>query len=616
MTTGTYFGDITEMGKWGTPPETPLRMSPEMLGITDEEFAARFGGTPESMQAHINRLPPPEKQQFVDQYGGTPISQQEFLLSASPSVRQEYLGRQSAQQQENIDNYGGERIPFDPAQRTAVRQSPASTQRGNGNAPAPSGWDKFWKDEDKVDLFSQSLLGAGIGLLEAGAPSYDSVSGGQAAARGLRGGLQGYNQGLAMQDARSNRALRQLQENRAQQSHQMQMARGDRETALYDMQQKSYQNYGGMVDNLTNLSLKQRAGLKSLPPHVGMQIIQKQLGQAFTPKSSVVRQGNLILNQGPYGGQTYAGRIPEPKPVDLRPIAMGSSSSGMYAQPQPDGTYVVKSLKNVQGAGPGTGQIPYGDIAGKTETERARLALRTENPNSLNYATAWDILSQPSSGITGTSVYHPERDGFPMPTYQSPYSGGTPTAQMPTQQSGQMPPGVAGDGRTVTARTDTGPTTSYSTIKLKPPPVTEVRGLRDAERILKESREALHLLRTSKGAQDAVGPLDDWKGDWVHNKQGKELRAKVANIGSLLLLERSGAAVTESEFQRARPFVPQTGNLQESLVSKLKRIESVMADAVKNIRGHYSRENNYLPFPTETSAEIPIKGILEKYGED
>lgn len=53
------------------------------------------------------------------------------------------------------------------------------------------------------------------------------------------------------------------------------------------------------------------------------------------------------------------------------------------------------------------------------------------------------------------------------------------------------------------------------------------------------------------------------------NPEGVDARAAVANIGSLKLHDRSGAAVTAAEFPRLRPFIPNQFDKPETIVKKL-----------------------------------------------
>ena len=79
-----------------------------------------------------------------------------------------------------------------------------------------------------------------------------------------------------------------------------------------------------------------------------------------------------------------------------------------------------------------------------------------------------------------------------------------------------------------------------------------------------QQKKHLNSLKESQGAKDALGfltNLDQLEGQNFldqmgikKTKDGRDLIAEINDIQSLTLLERSGAAVTVPEFQRARPF--------------------------------------------------------------
>lgn len=56
------------------------------------------------------------------------------------------------------------------------------------------------------------------------------------------------------------------------------------------------------------------------------------------------------------------------------------------------------------------------------------------------------------------------------------------------------------------------------------------------------------------------------------NPEGVVSRAAVANIGSLKLHDRSGAAVTASEFPRLKPFIPKSTDKPEAAIAKLNKM--------------------------------------------
>ena len=111
----------------------------------------------------------------------------------------------------------------------------------------------------------------------------------------------------------------------------------------------------------------------------------------------------------------------------------------------------------------------------------------------------------------------------------------------------------------------------------------------------------MNLLNTSEDARDAVGVLDQFKfaegPDFLSSlkttKDGKALLADISDIQSLTLLERSGAAVTVPEFQRARPFLPEKGDSEDTLKGKLERLIEIYSESVNSMFNQYNPDQGY-----------------------
>ncbi len=81
------------------------------------------------------------------------------------------------------------------------------------------------------------------------------------------------------------------------------------------------------------------------------------------------------------------------------------------------------------------------------------------------------------------------------------------------------------------------------------------------------------------------------------DKQGIGVRAKVANIGSLKLHDRSGANVTASEQPRLRPFIPTPSDSAEAAVAKLTEMKRIAEEELGLYADTYSADNGYRPSP-------------------
>lgn len=87
----------------------------------------------------------------------------------------------------------------------------------------------------------------------------------------------------------------------------------------------------------------------------------------------------------------------------------------------------------------------------------------------------------------------------------------------------------------------------------------------DALDKLKAHPSAVGLLR---GVPDDVNQRVD--------PEGVPARAALADIGSLIIHDRSGAAVTVSEYPRLKPFVPKVTDTYDTVVKKLNRMAEII----------------------------------------
>jgi hypothetical protein len=89
--------------------------------------------------------------------------------------------------------------------------------------------------------------------------------------------------------------------------------------------------------------------------------------------------------------------------------------------------------------------------------------------------------------------------------------------------------------------------------------------------------------------------------------KGIDARAGVADIGSLKLHDRSGAAVTASESPRLMPFIPTATDSNETALKKLRRLKQEVQSESAAMGDTYSKEQGYKPNPilARTSAAAP-----------
>ena len=83
----------------------------------------------------------------------------------------------------------------------------------------------------------------------------------------------------------------------------------------------------------------------------------------------------------------------------------------------------------------------------------------------------------------------------------------------------------------------------------------------------------------------------------VTDPKGVAARAQVANIGSLVLHDRSGAAVSASEFPRLAPFIPSASDKPDAAIKKLERMKQIAEEELGLFADTYSSDNGYKASP-------------------
>lgn len=76
-------------------------------------------------------------------------------------------------------------------------------------------------------------------------------------------------------------------------------------------------------------------------------------------------------------------------------------------------------------------------------------------------------------------------------------------------------------------------------------------------------------------------------------KGGVDARAGVADVGSLVIHDRSGAAVTVSEYPRLKPFIPFPTDDHETALKKLNRMRQIIAEETSAMQDFYTPDQGY-----------------------
>lgn len=99
------------------------------------------------------------------------------------------------------------------------------------------------------------------------------------------------------------------------------------------------------------------------------------------------------------------------------------------------------------------------------------------------------------------------------------------------------------------------------------------------------------------GDKDAVGVKGFTPQDVLNrtDPKGISTRAEIANIGSMIIHDRSGAAVTASEAPRLKPFIPLITDNNETVKKKLTLLRAAIRDEDSSLRSIYSEDQGYRP---------------------
>lgn len=112
---------------------------------------------------------------------------------------------------------------------------------------------------------------------------------------------------------------------------------------------------------------------------------------------------------------------------------------------------------------------------------------------------------------------------------------------------------------------------------------------------------------------DAFGPMN-LMGDAIRQRtdpKGVTGRALVADIGSLKIHDRSGAAVTASETPRLKPFVPTANDDPATIREKLKLFQQEYQAIQDDIAGTYTRDQGYKA-PAQRVKDAVESGEVDK----
>lgn len=105
--------------------------------------------------------------------------------------------------------------------------------------------------------------------------------------------------------------------------------------------------------------------------------------------------------------------------------------------------------------------------------------------------------------------------------------------------------------------------------------------------------------RAAQNARNAIGPGTGIFGDTftqIHDPDGIDARARLGQIGGLIIKDTSGAAVSLSEDQRLAKWVPLTTDTPKAALGKLRNLERELKQRNRAMDGTYSEDQGFRPF--------------------
>lgn len=134
-------------------------------------------------------------------------------------------------------------------------------------------------------------------------------------------------------------------------------------------------------------------------------------------------------------------------------------------------------------------------------------------------------------------------------------------------------------------------------------PQVVTKGLQENVNNLKQIDRALAAIDKNPGSIGGVGStiasvvpgvggLQNRFGD----PEGTDLRAQIANIGSLVIHDRSGAAVTASETPRLMPFIPLVSDSAEVARKKLANFKANYEQMLRDTLSYYGADTGFKPY--------------------
>jgi len=228
--------------------------------------------------------------------------------------------------------------------------------------------------------------------------------------------------------------------------------------------------------------------------------------------------------------------------------------------------------------------------------------------------TIRDIIEGKPVGGSAAPVGPPRASGDPAGTIY-----GTPKPGYQVLAPNEVPPGL--DPNTVYQRSPDGQITPVGGQKqgqLKPWPAPALAARVSNDAALTNITGALSLLSPSNNTKEAqaakaavgfgTGVLGNRFTNW-NDPAGADFRARIGQIGGIIIKDTSGAAVSLSEDERLSKWVPKVDDAPDTIRSKLNNLRRELAQRNEVMDNTYTEDQGFRPLHQhEAPAATPGEG--------
>ena len=408
------------------------------------------------------------------------------------------------------------------------------------------------------DPQQMGLLSLAAGLMAPG--RNPGVAGfGESLSNGLMSGMQGYT---TARDALAKRAMAQAQ--LAHQQAQMEMERkkfgweeGDRTRA---------EATRGAIEGY----------LRNLDP-TGAKLAEYRLDpKSFVERNFPKKPGISNLDPKDYTPESWAAfiRSGQEDTTTLRPRTKMDNINGVATNlyDTPAGTVLPQDPTRpiIRGA---NGRPAVNPLAAAWESRDSPFGIDA-NGNPVPNKQAQDFaIRKATAGAATVSM------GAPFAAI--PPGGDTPQMYQPGNR-----PGVAPVPLGLTPAKD----------PLKPIPPTQMEAISGNRAALAKIDEATRLITERPGSLGIQNTLPDSVNQRV-DPRGVDARAALADVAGQKFHDLSGAAITASEAERLRPYIPSASDSPATALKKLSRLRQEYANTLAQQESAYGKDQGYKPPP-------------------